>query len=195
MRLPEPRTGGMPVEQTIAARRSIRSYTEEPLSTEELAQLLWAAQGKTGDGRLRAAPSAGATYPLVTYVVVANVTGLEKGLYQYETDSHSLVLRKPGDLTAELSELALQQGFLRKAAAIIVLAAVYERTTSVYGDRGTMYVHLDAGHAAENALLQATSLGLGAVPVGAFRTRSVGTTLGCPSDEAVLYMIPVGRPR
>jgi len=181
MKLPEPRTtGSLSVEAAIARRRSQRSYRNEPLALQEVAQLLWAAQGQTGGGQLRAAPSAGATYPLITYLVAGNIAGLEPGLYRYETSSHSLAQLRSGDMRAELSELALQQAFIRDAAAIVVFAARYERTTSVYGDRGTMYVHLDVGHAAENVLLQATALGLASVPVGAFRTRSVGTALGCP---------------
>lgn len=194
MKLPEPMTSGnVSVETAIAVRRSIRAYSPDPLTLEHVSQLLWAAQGLTGGGRLRTAPSAGATYPLVVYLVAGSVSGLEQGLYRYENDPHSLSPLKTGDMRPVLSELALQQGFIRDAAAVIVFTAVYERTTSVYGERGAMYVHFDVGHAAENVLLQATALGLGSVPVGAFRTRSVGAALGCLADEVALYMIPLGR--
>jgi len=183
----------MSLEEALSQRRSIRAYKPGSLTLEETSQLLWATQGITGDNGFRAAPSAGATYPLETHIVVGDVAGLEPGLYRYDAAAHSLSVVKEGELRPELSKLSLDQPSVREAAAVIVLSAVYERTTERYGDRGQMYVHMDVGHAAENALLQATALGLGAVPVGAFRTRTVGAMLGFPETQLVLYLIPVGR--
>jgi SagB-type dehydrogenase family enzyme len=100
---------------------------------------------------------------------------------------------KEGDLRVGMAEAALSQPAVRTAAAIIILSAVYERTTERYGDRGKMYVHIDVGHAAENVLLQATALGLGSVPVGAFRTRTIGSVLGLPEEQVPLYLVPIGR--
>ncbi|MFW6056025.1 MAG: SagB/ThcOx family dehydrogenase [Chloroflexota bacterium] len=194
MKLPEPRTSSdRPLEAVIAERRSTRSYKNGPLTLNEVSQLLWAAQGITSPEKLRAAPSAGGTYPLNTYLVAGDVVGLEPGLYRYENQSNELSLVRSGDLREELSELALGQSCVKDAAAILIFTAVYERTTSVYGDRGTMYVHIDVGHAAENVLLQSTALGLGSVPVGAFRTRSVSAALQCQDGEVALYMVPAGR--
>jgi len=193
-KLPDPNIDGpVSLEQAISFRRSIRSFSGEFLTLDEIAQLLWAAQGVTGDNGLRAAPSAGATYPLETYVVSGTVTGLEPGVYYYEQAAHALSLKLPGDLRAELSDNALGQPCVRDAAAVLVLAAVYERTTGQYGERGNMYVHIDVGHAAQNVLLQATAIGLAAVPAGAFKTRTVRAQLGLPEEQIPLYLIPVGR--
>ena len=195
MELPLPRTKStISLEEVLSQRRSVRSYAKEPLILDELAQLLWAAQGSTGPNSLRTAPSAGATYPLETYAIVGEVEGLEPGLYHYEPDSHTLSLVKQGDIRAELSEASLKQAQVADAAASIILSAVYDRTTTPYGDRGQMYVHMDVGHAAQNVLLQATALGLGSVPVGAFRTRTVAALLGLTEGELPLYILPVGRP-
>lgn len=194
MRLPEPRrTGSVSLEETIARRRSIRAYSPGAVTLEELAQLLWAAQGITGDKDFRAAPSGGATYPLETYVIAAEVSGLEPGLYHYVPAAHELTFVKGGDMRPEVSEASLGQPCVRNAAVILVLSAIYERTTERYGDRGKMYVHMDVGHAAENVLLQATALGLGSVPVGAFRTRTIGGLLGLAESELPMYLLPVGR--
>lgn len=194
MKLPELQgTSTMTLEDALAKRRSIRSYKEGPLTLSELGCLLWAAQGRTGTRDFRAAPSAGATYPLELYVAAGNVRGLEPGLYRYVAPTHELSLVKSGDLRAELSAAALDQPPVREAAVDLILTAVYERTTDRYGERGKMYVHMDVGHAAENLLLQATALGLGAVPVGAFRTRTTGALLGLAETEVPLYIIPVGR--
>jgi SagB-type dehydrogenase family enzyme len=194
MELPQPRLkGDLSLEETLSRRRSTREYASEPVTVEELSQVLWAGQGITGDSGFRAAPSGGATYPLETYVLAGDVVDLAPGLYRYDSSSHSLTLVKDGDLRAEMAEAALGQPCVRGAAAIIVLSAIYERTTERYGDRGKMYVHMDVGHAAENMLLQATSLGLGSVPVGAFRTRTVATLLGLADTEFPMYLLPIGR--
>ena len=194
MQLPQPRTKStMSLEEALSQRRSIRAYRPGPVTLDEVSQLLWSAQGITGGTGFRAAPSAGATYPLETHIAAGDADGLEPGLYHYEPGSHSLTLVKPGDIRAELSEASLGQPCIRNAAAVLILSAIYERTTERYGDRGKMYVHIDVGHAAENVLLQATALGLGAVPVGAFRTRTIGAMLGFPETQVALYLLPIGR--
>lgn len=194
MKLPEPRDmSHVSLEEAIRRRRSVRAYKDGSVTLNEAAQLLWAAQGITGKDGLRAAPSAGATYPLETYLAVGDVAGLEPGLYHYEPETNSLSLVKQGELQSELSAASLDQPCVRDAAIIIILTAIYERTTERYGDRGRMYVHMDVGHAAENVLLQATALGLGGVPVGAFRTRTVAQLLGLSESEIPLYLLPLGR--
>ena len=175
--LPLPRLKGeMSVEEAISRRRSVREYTDEPLSLEEVAQLLWSAQGITEPNReFRAAPSAGATYPLILYLVVreGGVKGLRAGIYRYDTLRHSLKIVKEGDYSSELSTAALGQPWVREAPVNIVFTAVYERTTIRYGERGIRYVHMEVGHAAQNVYLQATAMKLGTVVVGAFRDEEV----------------------
>ncbi len=189
-------TGFMSVEEAIAKRRSIRDYSKDPLTFQELSQLLWAAQGitdlKTG---FRAAPSAGATYPLEVYVVIGSegVSGLEAGIYHYNPLTNELKLIVKGDFRNELSSAALGQRWVKTAPINIVLTAVYERTTRVYGDRGIRYVHMEVGHVSENIYLQATALGLGTVAVGAFNDELVQKILNLPKERKPLYIMPVGR--
>ncbi|ASJ08116.1 nitroreductase [Thermococcus siculi] len=192
--LPEPRlTGGMSVEEAIAKRRSIRSYRDEPVTLEQLSQLLWAAQGITYSARkFRAAPSAGATYPFEVYVVAGNVEDLGPGVYRYDPFNHTLVLVKEGDYRRALQRAALDQSWVGRAAVDIVLVAYYERTTHYYGERGIRYVHMEAGHIGQNIYLQATALGLGTVAVGAFSDAEVAKILG--TDGVPLYIFPVGVP-
>lgn len=187
----------MIVEDAIRLRRSIRSYLREPLSLEELSMILWAAQGITDIvEHKRAAPSAGATYPIVLYVAIGEngVEGLEAGVYRYHVFRHSLVLRKPGDYRYELSHAALDQECIREAPVDIVFVAVFERTTKRYGERGIRYVFIDVGHAAENVYLMATALGLGTVAVGAFMDEDVAKILDLELWEKPVYIMPVGRP-
>ena len=193
--LPQPvLKGGMSVEEAIATRRSIRKYADEPLTLQELGQLLWAAQGITDEKRgFRAAPSAGATYPLELFVAVraGGVVGLEAGIYSYDPWTHSLALVRSGDFGDELADAALGQEWVRRAPVCIIIAANYSRTTSVYGSRGVRYVHMEAGHVGQNIYLQATALGLGTVAVGAFYDGDVAEILR--TELAPLYIFPVGR--
>ncbi len=191
IKLPEPDYKGIAVEEAIKNRRSRRSYSSEPLSLSELSQLLWAAQGITS-GYKRTSPSAGATYPLEIYVVVGNVESLEAGVYHYVPSDHSIKMVLKGDKRSELAEAALSQAWVQKAPASLVFTAIYERTTGVYGERGIMYVHMEAGHAAQNVYLQSESLNLGTVVVGAFSEDMVKQVLGL-ENEAPLYIIPVGH--
>jgi SagB-type dehydrogenase family enzyme len=162
--LPSPRTkGSVSLELCLLRRRPIRTYRRASLTLAEVGQLLWAAQGITADGYLRTAPSAGALYPLEVYVVVG-------GLYHYRPDRHHLVLAKSGDLRSQLAQAALAQDCVRDGAITILFAAVYARTSVKYGQRAPRYVHMEAGHAAENVCLQATAMGLGTVTWAHFAT-------------------------
>ncbi len=201
--LPYPRLrGSVSVEEALANRRSVREYREEPITIEELAQLLWAAYGisETTYG-LRTAPSAGAQYPLELYVVVGELgvkTGegyLPAGIYHYDVHAHSLQIRKAGDYREALYRAALEQIWVLKAPVTLVFTAVYSRTTRVYGERGRLrYVPMDLGHAGQNVYLQATALGLGTVAVGAFHDDEISEILDLPPEETPLYIMPVGRP-
>jgi SagB-type dehydrogenase family enzyme len=191
MLLPAPsKRGRVSLEETLARRRSVREFTREPLSDEELSQLLWAAQGITDPAGYRTAPSAGALYPLEIYVATAS------GFYHYEPREHRLNRRSSHDLRPALCRAGLDQESLLEAPAVFVMSAVYERTAQKYGEARTpRYVHMEAGHAAQNLLLEAVAIGLGAVPIGAFYDTQVQKALSLPAEEQPLYLIPVGHPR
>ncbi|MFP4640808.1 MAG: SagB/ThcOx family dehydrogenase [Dehalococcoidia bacterium] len=192
--LPDPRQDSeVSLEEALVGRRSVREYTGEPLTLEEVAQLVWSAQGITAEWGGRTAPSAGALYPLEVYVVVGNVEGLDDGLYRYAPEEHGLALLVKDDLQDELAEAALDQEWVKKGAIDIVISAVYRRTTQKYGERGVRYARMEAGHAAQNLYLQTTALDLGMVTVGAFQDSQVRWLLELSESEEPLYIIPVGR--
>lgn len=194
VKLPKPRLSSeVSIEQTLLERRSMREFADTPLTIDEVSQLLWAAQGITAEWGGRTAPSAGALYPLELYVVVGNVAGLPQGVYKFRPEGHELAKVADGDQRSRLAEAALGQVWVKEGAIDIVVAAIYERTTRKYGERGIRYVHMEAGHAAQNLYLQTTAMDLGMVTVGAFDDERVGEILGLPEDEAPLYVIPVGR--
>jgi SagB-type dehydrogenase family enzyme len=189
-KLPEPSTeGNVSIEETLMRRMSARNFTAEKLTYQQISQLLWAAQGVNRTGtRFRTAPSAGATYPLETYAVTPD------GVFRYIPGQHSMVLTREGDHRRELAGAALGQGSVSGAPLSIVFTAIYERTTNRYGERGVMYVHMEAGHAAQNVHLQAVALGLGSVPIGAFEPEKVRDVIRTGAHEVPIYIIPVGYP-
>ena len=192
--LPEPVTSGeKSLEALLQQRRSVREYQEAALDLSTIGQLLWAAQGITDLQGFRTAPSAGALYPLELYVVAGNVDGLPPGVYHYHPDKHRLQQTEAGDLRHMLSRAALAQPWVKTAAAVVVVTAVYGRTTRKYGERGVRYVHMEVGHAAQNLFLQAEAIGLAAVVVGAFEDDAVATVLKLPTDVQPLMLIPVAR--
>jgi SagB-type dehydrogenase family enzyme len=167
----------------------VREFADQPLTEADLGQLLWAAQGITNERGLRSAPSAGALYPLEVYVTTVD------GVFHYDPEHHRLLAFSLDDARLRLYQAALQQEPLRQAPAVFIVTAVYERTAQKYGtERSPRYVHLEAGHAAQNLLLQAVALELGAVPIGAFHDLEIQQVLGLPADHAPLYLIPVGHP-
>jgi SagB-type dehydrogenase family enzyme len=196
IKLPPPQLKGkVSLEEAVAKRRSIRKYCTKPLSLFQLSQVLWSAQGITGAGKLRAAPSAGAAYPLEIFAVVGrqSVEELQAGIYHYEVDAHSLSLCKPGDLRLDLAKAALDQGFIAQAPVDIVICALYTRTSYTYGRHGERYVHMEAGHVGENIHLQAVALGLATVEVGAFNDEQVRKVLGLEEQIKPLYIMPMGK--
>ncbi|AEA46913.1 SagB/ThcOx family dehydrogenase [Archaeoglobus veneficus] len=194
VKLPEPRkTGEISVEEVINIRRSRRSYSGELISIKDISQLCWAAQGITEEAYgFRAAPSAGALYPLEIFLVVGN-SELDAGIYQYSPSTHRLKLVKKGDHRRVLCEASLGQSAIEEGALCIVVTAIYERTTRKYGERGIRYVHMEAGHAAQNIYLQAEALGLGTVSIGAFYDDKVRDVLSVPEEYVPLYVMPVGH--
>jgi len=196
VRLPTPRQDGeVSLERAVTTRRSIREFAPGALTLAEVGQLLWAAQGITDSAGLRTAPSAGALYPLEVCLAAGEVSALTPGLYRYDPNRHMLARTADGDRRIELANAALGQAWIAAAAAIVVLAAVYRRTTDKYGARGERYVHIEIGHAAQNIYLQALALGLGTTEVGAFDDRAVKAVLGLPGDQAPLAIMPIGRTR
>jgi len=180
--------GAVSVEEAIARRRSVRDFTSDAVSLSEVGQLLWSAAGVTSEDGLRAAPSAGARYPLEVYLAC------EHGLFHYRLKDHALVKVRAEDPRGPLAAAAYGQSFVAEAAVSLVFVAIYERTMSRYGERGIRYVHMDVGHAAENVHLQAEALGLGSVPVGAFDDNAVADVLRLPADHKPVYIVPVGHP-
>jgi SagB-type dehydrogenase family enzyme len=197
--LPKPEaSGGPPLWEVIARRRSRRSFARRSLPVETLSQLLWAAQGvsaRTQGLELRTTPSAGALYPVETYVLVQSVDGLEPGVYHYDVRGHTLEKLSAGDPSARASEAALSQGFTASANVVFVWTAVFGRSVWKYAERAYRYVYLDAGHIAQNVALAAVALGLGSCPIAALFDDEVNALLGVDGEaESALYMTAVGRP-
>ena len=181
------------LNKAMQHRRSVREFKEDPLTLVEVGQLLWAAQGVTTLGGFRTAPSAGALYPIESYLVVGQVQDLNPGIYRYDFRKHILTHMVDGDRRNELAAAALDQTWMAVAPAILAFAAVYERTTERYGERGVRYIHMEIGHAAENVSLEAVALNLGTVVVAAFSDMDVKKALGLPAAEHPLCLMPVGR--
>jgi len=186
---------GLTVEKAIANRRSQRDFTGEIMSLVELSHLLYYSSGITDKHQvLRAAPSAGATYPIEVYAIVNNVGGLAKGTYHYLIESHELELLREGDFRNEMSRAALQERMFKQANVIVALSTVFQRTRQRYRERAERYICLEAGHIAQNTYLVATSLGLGACAIGAFYDDEFNRLLGLDGEnESVLYLLAVGK--
>jgi SagB-type dehydrogenase family enzyme len=192
--LPAPKTRSrFSVERALFVRRSIREYTRDPLSLEDIAQLLWSAQGITSKDGLRTTPSAGACYPLEAYAVCKNVRGLPAGVYHYMPDlkTHHLEVTVRGSFAAKLFALSTQQAFIKQVPVNIILATVTARMEKQYGEAALRYVLMEMGHAAQNIHLQAEALGLSSVAVGYLQETKVKVLLRLTGDP--LYMISIGK--
>lgn len=196
--LPSPsHKGGIPLEEAIARRRSVRRFAPELLSRAQLSQILWATQGITDSLRkYRTTPSAGATYPLEIFVAYGqnSIEQISEGIYHYNIDNHSLSLHYKGDIRLELARAALGEKAIYQAPVAIIICAVYERTAVRYGARAERYVHMEVGHAGQNIYLQTTALGLATFAIGAFRDEQVREALRLEKEYKPLYIMPVGRP-
>ena len=184
----------MSLEKTLQLRRSVRHFHPNGLTLADISQLLWSSQGVTDARGLRTAPSAGALYPLEIYLAAGSVSELPAGVYHYGIRQHCLVPAASGDVRPALCRIALHQQAVASAAATIAVCAVARRMTGKYGHRGIRYVHMEAGHAAQNICLQAVALHLAAVVIGAFRDQDLRQLLALPPEREPLYLIPVGRP-
>ena len=189
--LPPPAfSGHMSLEEALAQRRSVRSFADQTLTREDISQLCWAAQGITDDREgLRTAPSAGALYPVELYVVGAEC------VEHYRPRGHILERYLDGDIRGALKAAALDQNSVGEAPTCMVITAVVERTARKYGPRAERYCFMEAGHIAQNILLQATALHLAGVPVGAFEDEKVDAVLKLPPGQHALYLIPIGHPK
>ena len=190
--LPKPRIdGGLSLTESMAHRRSVRHFTPDPVGLDDLAQLLWAAQGGSGvdkHGPMRTAPSAGRTFPLEVYAATPD------GVFRYRQADHALEVIGRQDVRSALANAAFDQECVRSASLVLAIAAVVARTTGLYEGKAERYVYLEAGHAAQNVLLRVTALGLGAVPAGSFEEAGVRQALTLPPDHTPIYLIPVGHP-
>jgi len=184
------------LHETLQYRRSWRRYADRPLSMENLAMLLWAGQGisgRAGSFFFRTAPSAGALYPVETYLSVQNVESLSPGLYHFQPADFSLETMRKGAVGKQVAEAALGQSFMARAGVVFIWSAILRRNFSKYGHRGLRYVMMDAGHICQNLLLAAEGLELGACPVAAFYDDRLNRLLGLDGEEeSVIYMAAVG---
>jgi SagB-type dehydrogenase family enzyme len=188
----------LPFLEILKKRKSIRSYSPEPLKISNLSFLLWASTGiqRTQRGHeFRTAPSAGALYPIETYLVANNVEGLEKGLYHYNIAAHTLEELKIGANGEELAQAALDQEMCAEAPVVFVWSAIFNRSKWKYKQRAYRYVYLEAGHIVENLALSATSVGLGTCQIGAFLDDEVNRIIEIDgTEESVIYLSTAGHP-
>lgn len=198
MKLPQPRSAGaISVEQAIEQRRTVRSFSRRTLDENQLSQLLWAAQGVTGRGGFkRAAPSAGALYPMDIYAVTGmrSVGQMAAGVYRFEPVDHAVFLVKQLDAREAVARACLSQMWMAEAPLYLVITAEYHRMTGKYGDRGIRYAMIEAGHIAQNIFLQAEALDLKAGIVGAYHDEKLGEVMNLPRTHEPLLVMPVGHP-
>ncbi len=197
--LPPPNVqGGQGLWDTLKARRSVRAYKESAVSQNDLSQMLWATQGITArfhDNELRTAPSAGALYPIETYLCINRVEGIDPGIYHYSIREHSLELIKAGDHSKSIGKAALDQKIAERAAVVFIWSAIFQRSKWKYLQRAYRYVFLDAGHIAQNLALSAVALGLGSCQIAAIYDDEMNETLGLDNiNESVIYLSSVGHP-
>lgn len=189
--------GGKPIWETIACRRSMREFSLRFISLPELSQLLWATQGITARQwgyDFRSVPSAGALYPIETYVLVNRVESMAAGIYHYDVEESELVLLREGSCGKEASEAALGQELVADAGAVFVWTAMVGRSKWKYRERAYRYIYMDVGHIGQNLYLAATALGLGCCTIGAFYDEEVDRLIGVDGKKEIsVYMGAVGR--
>ncbi len=194
---PPEQRGGKPMWEIIAQRRSHREFSQQPITLPELSQLIWAIQGITErvwGYDLRAAPSAGALYPIETYVVVNRVNGLNPGIYHFNVKEYQLMLFKEGNFGDDLSNAGLGQEMLAEASCVFVWTAMVARSKWKYRERAYRYIYMDAGHIGENLYLAATAMNLGCCTVGAFFDEEIDRLIGVDGKKEIsVYLGAVGR--
>jgi SagB-type dehydrogenase family enzyme len=190
---------GRPIWEVIAQRRSIRGFSNQPITFSELSQLIWATQGITSRAwgfEFRATPSAGALYPIETYIVVNRVKEISPGIYHYNVKEAKLSLLKEGDFGSDLCQAGLDQEMLEEAACVFIWTAIGERSKWKYRERAYRYIYMDVGHIGQNLYLAATALNLGCCTVGAFFDEEVDRLIEVDGKEEIsVYLGAVGRIR
>ena len=184
---------GMSVAQALEQRRSLREYADRAMTAEELAWVIRAATGITSTQGYRAAPSAGALYPVETYVAVNRVEGIDPGVYHVDVRAQALEPVRRGSAAGDLMVAGLGQGFLREAPVVLVLTGVFQRSRWKYRARHYRYVCWEGGHVAQNVYLAAEAAGLGACMVGAFLDGMVNDLVRVDGrNEAALGLVALG---
>ncbi len=196
--LPRPSvTSNMALDSCLKKRKSIRDFSDKPISLKQLSYLLWASTGIQRNEHgfdYRTAPSAGALYPIETYLVVNKVKDLPNGVYHYAIRSHALEELKLGDFGIKAANAALDQLMCAKAAVVFIWTAIFQRSKWKYGQRAYRYIYLDAGHIGENLALASTSLGLGSCQIGALFDDEVNDIIDVNgTNESTIYMSVVGN--
>jgi len=189
----------LPVGQAISQRESVRFYSDEPLSLEELSSLLWATQGVrhvlSEECALRTVPSAGARHSFETYIAAQNVKGLPAGLYRYLPLDHQLVQLFVDDrIGLKAARACMDQRFVAGAAATFFWTTIPERMEWRYGLAAHKVIALDAGHVCQNLYLACTALGAGTCAIAAYDQTECDRLLGVDGDEELtVYISPVGK--
>jgi SagB-type dehydrogenase family enzyme len=191
--------GGKSLWEAISQRRSIREFSARSIAFSELSQLVWATQGitlKAWGFDFRASPSAGALYPIETYLVANRVEEIPPGLYHYHVREVQLILLKEGHFGPDLCRSGLGQEMLEEAACVFVWTAVVARSKWKYRERAYRYIYMDAGHIGQALYLAATALDLGCCTVGAFYDEEVDRVIGADGkNEFSVYLGAVGHAR
>jgi len=185
--------------EVLKRRRSVRSFSPKPLSLNALSFLLWATAGiqRSEHGyKYRTVPSAGALYPVETYLVVNNVEDLENALYHYSVEEHALEELNSGDFGGKVAHAALEQKMCLNAQLVLIWTAIFERSKWKYAQRAYRYVYLEVGHMAQNLAVAATGIGLGSCQIGAFFDDEVNQILGVDGkEESAIYLSVIGHLR
>lgn len=200
VKLPSPKLEGtVSVEQAIKSRRTVRRFSNKPLTLAQLSQLVWAAQGITDDAHRfkRAAPSAGALYPLEIYVCCGDksVNGVKAGVWLYKASRHTLYAQSPKDVRKTIAQFSYNQMWAAEAPVTIAIVCEYSRTSKKYGNRAEKYVHYEAGNVSQNIFLECEALGLSAGIIGAFSDDELSSALSLPKEFEPLLVMPVGYKR
>ena len=196
--LPSPNLTGLSFEEALQRRRTIRTFSDKSLALAQISQLLYAAAGITGkaaDSSLRSVPSAGALYPVHVYIAVKNVDDLPRGFYQYDAEEHSLNIVNAGDQHEILEAIGYGQRVFTSAPALLLFAVAPEQLRRKYRKLTERFMHIEVGHAAQNVLLQASSLDLAAAVLGVFKERELSQHLGLViRRHEPVYMLALGMP-
>lgn len=184
------------LHDALSRRRSVRRFGPTPLSAEHLSYLLWASTGishRQAGYEFRTAPSAGALYPVETYLSVQNVEGIEQGIYHYAIADHALELLRAGVFSVDVARAALDQQMCAEAAVVFIWTGIFARSKWKYKQRAYRYVYLDAGHIAENLALTATGLGLAGCHIAAIYDDEANEIIDVDgTEESVIYMTAAG---